>query len=124
MKANLENRSITATEQLTKLYKSVPGHLAFFAAGPYILTYGTGASLVHVSPFSETKNPRTRMMLGGLSYCAIFTLMPALPVGTVLTIGLSLTAGTLAALSIPITYPIAMVMDKVDGPTGYKTPTK
>lgn len=122
MRTKEEQRQISAVAKLTKRYKAAPGHLAFFAASPYILTYATGASLVHVGPFPGTRDPRTRMLLGGLSYCSVFTLMPALPVGTALTASLALTASALVLLSIPIAYPIAMAMDKLDSGTAIRNP--
>lgn len=115
----MENKMETPSsniETLSKFYKAAPGYLAFFAGSPYFLMYGAGKSLAHLTPFADSKNPRTRMKLAGISYCLILTFIPALPAGTALTCGIALTGALVTALSAPVAYPIAKLMDQLPNP--------
>lgn len=111
---NRVEKPISNVEALNKFYKPAPGNLTFFALSPYLLTYGVGASLGHVTPYSNSRHPRTRMNLAGISYCALFTALPVLPAGTALTLGLAAGAGVITALSAAVAYPVAAVLDSRD----------
>lgn len=111
MNNKAEQKPFSNVEKLNRIYKAAPGHLAFFAASPAMLMYAQGSYLSYGGPFVET-NSRTRMHLSGIAYCSILTVIPALPAGMALTVGLAVTSGLIAALSVPVAYPIAKAIDQ------------
>lgn len=96
---------MSATDKLSSCYGTLFNKTAEFAISPYTSLFMRIAN--------KDKGDMYAGLFLGFAACAALTVVPVLPVCTVLTCALSLGAAVLAAASALLTYPVALGIDAV-----------
>jgi hypothetical protein len=92
---------MTRISKLNQFYFSLFSKCADLAIGPYKQAFYGG------SDWSE-KNPN---YISGIYNCLLLTVIPVLPVMTIISMSLAIVVAFLAALSTMLTYPVVLAID-------------